>query len=170
MLYLYSMNAKLNEKLKKLVEEKGYREACELISLKMYDLATLTDLKIEGEFAQGILFDLLDDNKIPTTYEDFNIKTRDIEDIIIWENESVAAEAMPFYKPNQLNVWMFIYTNENNDEKYFHGEIPNSYIMSKCKGSFDNLEEFITWIKDYYYPTSAKMIAELISLNNDSTE
>jgi hypothetical protein len=42
--------------------------------------------------------------------------------------------------------------------------------MSKCKGSFDNLEEFITWIKDYYYPTSAKMIAELISLNNDSTK
>jgi len=48
-------------------------------------------------------------------------------------------------------------------QKYDDRDLPDElrYIYIQIPYEFNNIEEFITWVRDFYYPTTYKVIKDI---------
>ena len=157
------------EKIQKLIDEIGFDETCERLQLKSYDIIRLFRLPIDSRYVKILLSELFEDDKLPKQYEEFTIMNFDTENhTVTWESYFGDAMISPFGVENEIiNIWLFKYRSETTDKGYYHNDIPKRYGKLKSEGKFNNLEEFLVWVRDFYFPECAKTIRRLIKENNE---
>ena len=157
------------EKIQKLIDVEGFNETCEKLQLKSYDVIRLFRLPIESRYVERLLSELFEDDKLPKQYEEFTIMNFDTEQhTVTWESYFGDAMISPFGVENEIiNIWLFKYRSETTDKGYYHNDIPERYGKLKSEGEFNNLEEFLVWVRDFYFPECAKTIRHLIKENNE---
>lgn len=157
------------EKIQKLIDEIGFDETCERLQLKSYDVIRLFRLPIESRYVERLLSELFEDDKLPKQYEEFTIMNFDTENhTVTWESYFGDAMISPFVDENKIiGVWLFKYRSETTDRGYYHNDIPKRYGKLKSEGEFNNIEEFLVWVRDFYFPECAKTIRRLIKENNE---
>lgn len=157
------------EKIQKLIDEIGFDETCERLQLKSYDIIRLFRLPIDSRYVKILLSELFEDDKLPKQYEEFTIMNFDTENhTVTWESYFGDAMISPFLDDVEIiDIWLFKYRSETTDKGYYHNDIPKRYGKLKSEGEFNNLEEFLVWVRDFYFPECAKTIRRLIKENNE---
>jgi hypothetical protein len=154
------MTPKAKEKILKLIERDGFDGVLDSLQLKAYDLVEKFDLEINNpDMCWTLIYDLYKDNKLPSQYKEFTIEL-DNDGFLGWEDVSTNTlfYATPFWDA-ESNLPINIVTHKEYDERDLPDEL--RYIYIQIPYEFNNLEEFITWLRDFYYPTTYKVIKDI---------
>lgn len=150
------------ERIYQLITEIGFYDAKKMLGMKAYDLFRISKYPIDCEAAGYILYELVYDSLLPSSYRDFNFEY-DFDGILNWYGrnrlgERIVVMATPFWDGNcEVPVDVQI---ENELELY-----DELYDVYDTPNEFKTVEELLVWFKDEYLPKTHLTIKKLLDYN-----
>jgi hypothetical protein len=161
-----------------LINKEGVEKTMDITGLNVLDLfERIGNFKFDSELSGLVLYLLFKEGKLPKNVNNFTLNWDYFDGVLYWQykNEIETSESMctPFWDllngtPIHMTYYTYIDiegdTNEvelGNDEKY---------IFIENEFTFNNIQDLITWFKEFYIPTCyyylSKFLDEVREENN----
>ena len=148
------------KKIQELIEQHGLTDASKITGLPRYELVRISDYPINHEIANMLLWDLKDDNLLPTVYKNCEISIDNFDGIFYWyykgaNDEKMSTMATPFWDGSKTTpVESVEYEIDGNEIDM------NYYDDLKSRTEFDSIEDLLTWYKHFYLPKVYNLILD----------
>jgi len=172
--------------LKDLVDEMGLYKTKNLTGIDIFHIIKLTKMKIDNpDIAYEVFIELFSSNKIPKKYKGFKLELDYMSGTIYWTYskvmdfsgeeyiEKMISMATPFWDGNSnIPVDTEIYEildARQRDETVIMDDLQLSELIN-VSANFENIEQFLVWIRDFYYPEVYKILIGFLRKYRESNE
>jgi len=161
----------MTDKHKKILQDKikelGLYEASRLFGLTMAEILNYSKIKITHNYANQVLLELMDAEKITTKYKGFYIQHNG-EGAVVWHRskntdefgptlvETIYCMATPLYNGNSVipidfDYYMLEEPSQRTTifEYELYGECER---IIRVDNEFESLQELLEWYEDFYLP------------------
>lgn len=164
--------------LSKVVKDNGIDDATKMLGIPKLKLIRLSNCYIDLSMANDIITELFKERIIPNSYKNCKLSQDEFSGTLDWEcdwsgdfhndynYEETYSFATPFWNENN-GIPVDTNTYDVSDSvgrkiSFTEGDFNNgeTYTFIKWRDGFENLSEYVEWIKKFYLPQVYNVISK----------